>query len=391
MVTSTLAEYQVRILDIGQAVIHEELNLGMLVELPLADCIEDLARRLEEWAQGAELILRIAPIDLADYQEWVAQQGRERYIVTLLTNDVTAQQLALVTRALNRAGLTIDGIRRLSGRAAAGTAGIEETRTSVEFSLRGSMRDAQAVKAELLELGGDLSFDFSVQEDSVYRRNRRLVVFDMDSTLIKAEVIDELARLAGVGAKVSAITERAMAGELDFEESFHERVALLKGLSVTALNRVADSVQVMEGAHRLISSLRHFGYKTAIVSGGIRQIGEHLKDALGIDYLYANELEVKNGVITGEVKGTVIDAQGKVERLTEICRKEDISLQQAIAIGDGANDLPMLNAAGLGVAFHAKPAVKASASHAISNFGLDSVLYLMGFSDRDIEQTINSE
>jgi phosphoserine phosphatase len=231
-------------------------------------------------------------------------------------------------------------------------------------------------------------FDFSVQEDTVYRRNRRLVAFDMDSTLIDAEVIDELAKVHGVGAEVSAITERAMRGELVFRQSFQARAALLKGLPEAALKQVAESVALNDGAHRLIRALKLFGYKTAILSGGFQYVGEHLQRELGIDYVYANRLMIRNGVMTGEVDGPIVDAERKAELLLEIARREGISRQQTIAIGDGANDLPMLSVAGLGIAYHAKPLVKETARHSISNFGLDSVLYLLGFSDRDIETAL---
>lgn len=261
-------------------------------------------------------------------------------------------------------------------------------RASVELSLRGEPDDPGTLKADLLEAAGRLTFDFSVQQDTVYRRNRRLVAFDMDSTLIDVEVIDELARVHGVGGEVSAITAQTMRGEIDFQESFRRRVGLLKGLPEAALRSVARRVKLTEGAHRLTSALKHFGYTTAIISGGFRFVGERLLAELGIDLLYANELEVVDGCVTGAVSGAVIDAEGKAQRLREICTAQGIALAQTIAIGDGANDLPMLNAAGLGVAFHAKPLVRESASHAISNFGLDSVLYLMGFSDRDIEEAL---
>jgi phosphoserine phosphatase len=212
----------------------------------------------------------------------------------------------------------------------------------------------------------------------------------MDSTLINAEVIDELAALHGVRDAVAAITERAMRGELNFRESFRARAALLKGLPEAALARVAESVALNDGAHRLIRSLKHFGFKTAILSGGFQYVGERLKRTLGIDYVFANELEIVDGVMTGEVRGEIVDAEKKAALLQEIAAREGIALEQTIAIGDGANDLPMLSTAGLGVAYHAKPLVKESASHAISNFGLDSVLYLMGFSDRDIEEALSA-
>jgi phosphoserine phosphatase len=205
----------------------------------------------------------------------------------------------------------------------------------------------------------------------------------MDSTLIDAEVIDELAKAAGVGEQVSAITERAMRGELDFKASFRERMALLKGLPESVLEEVADSLRLTEGAETLISQLRRLGYKTAILSGGFSYFAERLQERLGIDYVYANALPVENGRVTGGVKEPIVDGQRKADLLRELAQREGISLEQTIAVGDGANDLPMLAIAGLGVAFRAKPLVKQSAKQAISTLGLDGILYLLGFRDRE--------
>jgi phosphoserine phosphatase len=388
MLTSTLAHYQVRVLDVGQAVIHDELNVGMLVQVmdsaDTADVMKDLQFRTRE----VGITVRFTPISESEYHDWVASQGKPRYIVTLLAAGFTGEQMAAVTRIVHAYGLNIDSIRRLSGRIPL-TRRTGHARTSIEMSLRGVVADPEALKADLLAAADRLVFDFSVQEDSVYRRNRRLVAFDMDSTLINAEVIDELAKIHGVGADVAAITERAMRGELAFRDSFRQRAALLRGLPESALRQVAESVALNEGAHRLIRALKLFGYKTAIISGGFQYVGEHLQRELGIDYVHANRLVIRDGVMTGEVDGAIIDAERKAELLLEIARKEGISRQQTIALGDGANDLPMLSAAGLGIAYHAKPLVKESASHAISNFGLDSVLYLLGFTDHDIETALS--
>jgi len=385
MLTSALSAYQVRLLDVGQAIIHDELILGMLVEFPMGEDVVGALAAVQAVCEGAGVIFRSDPISAEDYEEWVSSQGKSRYILTLLAAGVRGPQVAAVTDIVYRHGLNIDSIRRLSGRIPLAETG-RSTRTSIEFSLRGDPTDAAALKAVLLAAADELVFDFSVQRDTVYRRNRRLVAFDMDSTLINAEVIDELAGIHGVRDAVADITERAMQGELNFQESFRARAALLKGLPESALRTVANSVTLNDGAHRLIRALKHFGYKTAILSGGFQYVGEHLKDELGIDYVFANELEIADGVMTGEVCGGIVDAAKKASLLEEIAAQEGIALEQTIAIGDGANDLPMLSRAGLGVAYHAKPVVKESASHAISNFGLDSVLYLMGFSDRDIRQ-----
>jgi phosphoserine phosphatase len=385
MLTSTLAGYQVRLLDIGQAVIHDELSLGMLIQVPNRNHTALLKTQLLEQTRTLGAVIRFTDVSAEEYGEWVAQQGKPRYIVTMLAGGVAAEQLAEVVAVVERHGLNIDGIRRLSGRLPLGHGGTS-ARACVEISLRGVLADARGLKAELLQAAGRLTFDFSVQEDTVYRRNRRLVAFDMDSTLIKAEVIDELARVHGVGDEVAAITDRAMRGEIDFKESFRRRVALLQGLPASAVADVAAAVPLNDGARRLIGALKHFGYRTAIISGGFTYVGDRLKRELGIDYVFANELQTRDGSVTGQVVGEIVDAERKANLLRTLCRNEGIALAQSIAIGDGANDLPMLATAGLGVAFHAKPIVRESASHAISNFGLDSVLYLMGFTDRDIEQ-----
>ena len=386
MLTSALADYQARVLDIGQAVIHEQLNVGMLVQLPAA-CNAAAARLgLARVAEAAGVAIRFEEVDADAYRAWVAGHGKSRYIVTLLANGISAAQLARVASVVERCGLNIDTVRRLSGRVPLD--GMDSrARASVEMSVRGSAAAQRELKAALFLAAGELAFDFSVQEDSVYRRNRRLVAFDMDSTLIDAEVIDELAARHGVGEEVSRITAAAMRGELDFRRSLERRVALLEGLPERALADVAASVRVTSGTHRLLNSLRRLGYRTAIISGGFEYVGRRLRQELGIDYLFANSLETADGRLTGRVGPDIVDAARKAEILEDLCRREGISTQQAIAIGDGANDLQMLTAAGLGIAFHAKPAVRASANHAISNFGLDSVLYLLGFSDWEIAQS----
>ncbi|SDS18335.1 phosphoserine phosphatase SerB [Pseudomonas sp. R1-1] len=381
-ITGVLAQGGVNILDIGQAVIHDTLSFGILVEIP--DSEQGKAVLKDILFKGYELDqqVRFTPVSEADYQQWVGNQGKKRHIVTLLTRKVTAEQLQAVSSITARYGLNIDHIDRLSGRMALDTPA-DQGKGCIEFSVRGEAADPQALRAEFLSVAQELNVDIAFQEDSLFRRNRRLAVFDMDSTLIEAEVIDELAKAAGVGDRVSEITERAMAGELDFRASFKERLALLKGLDVSVLDSIGASLRLTEGAETLFAELKRLGYKTAILSGGFTYFAKQLQAKLGIDYVFANELEVVDGKCTGVAIEPIVDAQRKADLLKELAHKEGLRLEQTIAVGDGANDLPMLAIAGLGVAFRAKPLVKQSAKQAISTLGLDGVLYLLGFRDRD--------
>ena len=384
--TAILTEQSVNILDIGQAVIHAALSLGLLVELPEGCDSEAVAGAVRTFALHRDLRVVTSVVSPESYSQWVEAQGRPRYIITLLSRKITSDQLARVTRVISQHELNIDGINRLSGRIPLGELPAL-SKACLEFSARGTLRDPAAFRQELLEVAGGMEMDLAFQQDNMYRRNRRLVVFDMDSTLIEAEVIDELAKLAGVGEQVSVITERAMRGEIDFSESFRTRVALLKGLDEGALERVAKQLKITEGAEHLISTLRTLGYKTAILSGGFTYFARSLQARLGIDYVYANELDIADGLVTGKISGTIVDGARKAELLRQLADEQGIDLQQVIAVGDGANDLPMLSIAGLGIAFRAKPLVQKSAEQSISTLGLDAILYLLGFSDRYQRQT----
>jgi phosphoserine phosphatase len=385
-----LARHDVRVLDIGQAVIHDTLTLGLLIELPPESeshpVLKDVLFKCHEW----NLQTRFTPVSLEEYERWVDAQGQPRHIMTLIGRRLTARHLEALGDVATRHGLNIDNITRLSGRVSLRPDGKEQgqesLRSCVELSLRGSPDDASALRGELLELAQTLEVDIAFQVDDVYRRNRRLIAFDMDSTLIQTEVIDELAIEAGVGEQVAAITEAAMNGDLDFRQSLERRVALLEGLEESTLAKVLERLPITPGAERLIRTLRSLGYRTAILSGGFSYFGRHLQQQLGIDFVFANELEIENGKLTGRLVGEIVDGARKAALLHELARGENLRIEQTIAVGDGANDLPMLDAAGLGIAFHAKPKVRASAEQAISNLGLDGILYLIGMSDREVQQ-----
>lgn len=368
------------ILDINQAVIHESLLLGVMVRLPAAG--DQIGQQVAQRAEGLGLRMNLQRIADADYDHWVEQQGKPRYILTLLSRRVTGRQLAAVTEVIAQEGLNIDVIHRLSGRPPR-VGDDRPKRACVEFWLRGEPLDRRRMQERFMHLSRDLELDVAWQKDDAYRRSRRLVVFDMDSTLIQAEVIDELAKEAGVGPQVAAITELTMRGQLNFDASLRERVATLRGLPESTLQTVAQRLELTEGAEALVTNLRALGYRTAVLSGGFSYFGKHLQRRLGLDYMYANELEIRDGVLTGRLVGDVINGDRKAELLEQIAALEGINRRQVIAVGDGANDLPMLSRAGLGIAFHAKPIVRQEADQAVSNLGLDAILYLLGVRDRE--------
>ena len=380
-----LVSLEAQILDIGQAIIHSELALGLLVRTNEALNEDDLVSIISENSELGSIRLTISLVEDDKYKEWVKESGKKRFILTLLSKESDSQMLRATSSLTRSHDLNIDTIRRLTDR---NSVNLAESKVCIEMRLRGLLESSSKFQSELLDKSEKYDFDFSFQQDTVFRRNRRLVVFDMDSTLINVEVMDELAMAFGVGAEVSRITEMAMQGQIDFKESFLRRVKLLKNMPEQVLQNILGNIELNPGATKLVKTLQYFGYKVGIISGGFQYVGDWLQDRLGIDYVYANSLEFENGLATGRALGEIVDSDKKASLLRQIVQREEITLQQSIAVGDGANDLQMLSLAGLGVAYHAKPNVKASAENAISNFGLDAILYLIGFSDRDIDEAL---
>ena len=382
--TEILAKNNAVILDIGQADIHNNLSLGILFQSSEGNS-GDILKELLFKSYELDVNIRFNPISEEAYNQWVSMQGKNRYIITILGRKLTARQIAGVTRIVADQDMNIDDIKRLTGRIPLD----ENARTpkaSVEFSVRGTPRDKEQMKADFMKLSAEQEMDISFQEESMFRRMRRLICFDMDSTLIETEVIDELAIRAGVGDQVKAITEAAMRGEIDFCERFRQRCALLKGLDVSVMQEIAENLPITEGVDRLMRILKKVGFKIAILSGGFTYFGNYLKQKYNIDYVYANELEVENGKLTGRHVGDIVDGKRKAELLRLIAQVENVDIRQTVAVGDGANDLPMISIAGLGIAFHAKPKVKATAKQSISTIGLDGILYFLGYKDSYLDE-----
>jgi phosphoserine phosphatase len=381
--TAILASYDTCVLDIGQAVVHETLSLGLLIEIPQGESFRGLQDALLGKSRDLRLQVSFTPVAKADLDDWVSSQGKDQFIVTILGRAISANHLAQVSAIIAKHGLNIDRVERLSARLSLAVH-TPDANACVELTVNGKSSSEPSMRAAFLATAHDLKIDIAFQRESIFRRNRRLFAFDMDSTLIEGEVIDELAKLAGVAEEVVKVTEAAMRGEIEFQDSFRRRVALLRGLPETKVRELLDTIPLVEGAEQLISTLKMLGYKTAILSGGFNFFAQHLQKRLGIDYVFANDLDIVEGVVTGEVRTPIVDGARKAELLRAIARQENISLDQVVAVGDGANDLPMLGIAGMGIAFRAKPLVRQTASHAVSFLGLDSLLYLIGVRDRDL-------
>ena len=320
-----------------------------------------------------------------------ADEASNKWVITAIDRVSVERALGRVVDVVKEQGLELDYIRALSHVMPNGrieTPEGEPGYSCAEIWIYGRQfengRDREAaMRAEFDKLGDEIGADIEFRRESEYRQERRLFCFDMDSTLIQGETIDELAKLAGVSDQVVAITASAMRGEIPFQESFRRRVGLLQGLPEARVLEVIERLPLMEGAERLFKTLKARGAKTAIFSGGFAFFGAVLQERLGVDYVFANELDIRDGDVTGEVNDGIVDGARKAELLVEIAGREEIPLEQVVAVGDGANDLPMLGLAGMGVAFHAKPVVRASARFSVTHVGLDGLLYLLGIPDRE--------
>jgi len=372
--TGILSQQGATLHDIEQVVVQGQLTLCLLVDVPeTRDVLKELLFSAKQL--GMELDFKPVATDGRDARP-PANEGR-RYVITAIGPTLGAPHLHAIASTLAAEGANIEKIGRLS----------ENTLASVEIhALLPPGRDSDALKRTLLQVATSAGFDVSLQRESLYRRSKRLVVLDMDSTLIRIEVIDELARAAGVGTQVARITERAMQGEMDYDESLRQRVALLAGLDVGVLDKLASDLPLTDGAETLVRVLKRLGYKIAVISGGFSRAAEALKRRLGVDYAYSNNLEVQGGKLTGRVVGPIVNGQRKAELLETIAQAEGVLLDQVIAVGDGANDALMLERAGLGIAFHAKPKLREAADTSITAAGLDAILYLLGFSARELQE-----
>lgn len=375
-VTGCIADGGARIRDIEQSVTHTLMLLSLLIDFPTGESDQKpLIKDLLFLAKELDLQLDFEVVAEKDYQN--LQSSRYGYVLTMLGDRVDAGAVNRVASLLTDYSINIDRINKLT----------RGQLRCVEFFLNvPNNTDLKGMTRQLLAEGGGLGIDIAVQKENLYRRAKRLVVLDMDSTLIQIEVIDELARLAGVGEQVADITERAMNGELDFQQALRERVSLLQGLSADALEQVYRELPFTPGAKNLIRILRKLGFRTAVISGGFDFFTDRLKAELGLDYAYANALEIADGKVTGKVSGAIVDGQRKAELLAEIAEREGITLSQVIAIGDGANDLPMLDRAGLGIAFNAKARVREQADYHINQGSLDSILHLLGIAEWEMAE-----
>ena len=371
-ITSILSENAVKIIDIEQIVIRKLILLSMMLDLRESkggqiSLLKDLL--LEAKRLNVELDFKIA-----SYDEHLQHDENFMYAVTCLGEKITAQVVAQISNAIYSENVNIERITQLSQGELSCIEMIVKTDKTI---------NVQDMTGKLLSISSDFGVDIAVQKENIFRRSKRLVVMDMDSTLIQVEVIDELAKSAGHGEEVSGITSKAMNGELSFNESLNKRVELLRGLDENVLDEIYHNIPFTPGAKKLVKILKKLGYKTAVISGGFTFFTDRLKNELGLDYAFANKLEIKDGKLTGKVLGEIINGESKAEILEDIANKENISLDQVVAIGDGANDLLMLDKAGLGIAFNAHKTVREKADYNISQENLDSIIYLLGISEKE--------
>lgn len=354
------------IFDIEQFVVRGRLTLDLLVGLG------DSPGTLKEllflgWEHGVHVEFDVV-------EEPPPPVDRDRFAVTILSHDVTAGDTRAVTEAIAEAGGNIHRILRLS------------RYPVLSYEMTVEIEDPTSLRTSLIEIAAVRDIDIALQQESLERRAKRLVVLDVDSTLIQDEMIELLAREAGTEAEVAEITERAMNGDLDFEEALRERVARFAGLEVGALDRVKKEIHLTPGARTFVRTLKRLGYRIGVVSGGFAFITEMLKDELGLDHAFANELEVADGRLTGRLIGPIVDRHAKGELLRNMADFEDIPLEQTVAVGDGANDVDMLSAAGLGIAFNARPVVERTADTSLSVPYLDAILFILGIRREDVER-----
>lgn len=380
--TNVLAGHGAVVLDVGQAVVHESLSLGILIEVPTGESYPVLKTALTGDAARLGLHASFTAITEDALQRWLHGLRQQQFIITVLGRKVSAEHLARVSSILSAHQMNVSRIERLSHELSPKNDG---ENACVELAASGDLAGEAPMRADFMAAAEEMSVDIAFQHESIYRRNRRLFAFDMDSTLIQGEVIDELAKMAGVGDEVSKITEGAMRGDYGFDESFTRRVGLLKGLPAEQVYSLLDRIPLTPGAERLMRTLRLLGYKTAILSGGFNFFARNLQQRLGIDYVHSNELEIADGRVTGRVIPPIVNGERKAALLKEIAQKEGISLDQVVAVGDGANDIPMISLAGMGIAYRAKPRVRQKAAHSISCLGLDGLLYLIGVRDSDLQ------
>lgn len=373
--TEILNREGVQLVDIEQATTHGLLSLSMVVQFvgsngEDAQVLKDLLFKAKEL--GVNLDFKVLE------GETKLRSSQHQFVVTLMSDDLSARHLAAISAILAKRKVNIDSIRKLNE----GGLGCLELITYTNSQI-----DLGALKDDLLKVASRFArLDIAIQRENLYRRSKRLVVMDMDSTVITVEVIDELAKLYGVGEQVKAITEQAMQGHLDFDDSLRQRVTLLKGMREEDLKRVAETIPLTPGAEVLVKTLKRLGYKIALISGGFSYFGEKLKEKLGLHYVYTNVLEIADGKVTGRLVGSIVNAQRKADLLEMIAQQEGMPLESVIAIGDGANDILMLKKAGLGIAFNAKKKAREAASAAINQNSLASILYLLGITDKDIEE-----